>query len=353
MTKAVWLLLVSLLAWSLGRNVSAQRNDTESTKLESAKLRWEALQSQFGLLDYKYGVVDASSQTELSTSYIVLVEQDEVTSVEPFFWSNIEPDPANFLTVDDLFDLVDTNIESGLSVQATYDDVYGYPSQITIVSRNTDFLVDYVIEPMTIYTVAQDELDSNMALWNRTSSEDYSYNLRLSCFCVPAATLPKHIEVRGGDIYSIIDLESGLESENFFYNTLEFQFDEIQDAINDRWYVISTSYNDTMGYPTRVIFDVHPGLSDDERTTVISDVMVLGDPPSVHERSGSPTRAPSSFGIGNAIEYEIEDPPTPTNLSPAPRGPTSDSQSRHVGNPMTMSILAMFVIVLPYLSSII
>jgi hypothetical protein len=352
MTNAVLILLLSLSAWLLGQKVSAQRNDTESTKLESAKIRWEALHSQFGPLDYKYGLVDASSRTELSSSFIVLVEEDEVTEVEPFVWSNIEPDPANFLTVEDLFDLVDTNIERGSFVEAIYDDVHGYPSQLTIANRNADFIVDYAVEAMTIYTISQEELNANLALWNKTSSEDYDYNLRLSCFCVPAATFPKHIKVRGGDIDSVFELESGLESKNFFYNTLESLFEEIQEAIDDRWYVISTSYNATMGYPTSVFFDVHPGLADDERTTVISDVVILRDPPAELERSASPTHAPSIHGRENAMEYEIEDLPSPATSPTAINGPTSDSQRRLVGKPMTMPILAVVVTVLPYFTSL-
>jgi hypothetical protein len=346
MTNAALFFLFSLSTWWLWGTAFAQGNDTEVTKLEWAKIRWESLQRQFGPLDYKYGLVDASSQIELSTSYVVLVEQDEVTEVEPFVWSNIEPNPANFLSVNDLFDLVDTNIEIGSSVVATYDDVYGYPSQLTIVNRMTDFFVDYVIEPMTIYTLVQDELDTNMALWNKTSSEDYDYSLLLSCFCVPAATLPKRIQVRGGEIESIYDLKSGLASKNYFYNTLEAQFEEIQDAIEERWYIVSTSYNDTMGYPSSVFFDVHPGLSDDERSSVISDVTILGDPQPEQDMSVSPTTAPSLLGPELSIEYDIDDLSllTVTASSMASAGPASDFQRRPLGKPMTMPIFVIFVV---------
>jgi Family of unknown function (DUF6174) len=302
-------------------DVVAQNVDSEPTKLASAKTKWEALQSDLGPLDYKYGFTDASSRTELSTSYIVLVEKDRVAEVEPIYWSNRQPDPAKFSTVNDLFDLIESNLESGSRALVVYDDVYGYPLEITIINDDAGVRVIYAIDPMTLYTVAQAELRTNMALWNKTSSKDYDYTLRLSCFCIPSATLPKRIEVRGGEIETILDVESGLESENFFFNTLDAQFEEIQDAINDRLYIITTSYNDTSGYPTSVYFDVHPGMSDDERLIEITDVVILDLSGEGRIDSSFPTDAPSIQGTENTTDLEMDFSLFPT-VSPTTPAPT-------------------------------
>lgn len=299
-----------------GGTVRAQKVETESTKLESAKAKWEALQNRLGPLNYKFGLSDFSSLTELSTSYIVLVEQNEISTVEPFFWSDKQPNPAKFLIVDEFFDLIESNIEIGSSISAIYDDVYGYPLELIIDNKDNGVRMSYSIDPMTIYSEAQAELDMNLALWKSESIKDYDFSLRLSCFCIPSATRPKRIEVRGGEIDTIFDVGSGTKSENFFYHTVEGQFEEIQDAINDRWYVVSTGYNDTLGYPASVYFDFHPGMSDDERKTEIKDVVILEFFSVGAEDSVDPTNSPLESPSQSPSEETL-----PTTNSPV-RSPT-------------------------------
>ncbi|KAG7342117.1 hypothetical protein IV203_007212 [Nitzschia inconspicua] len=306
MTKFATISFLSLSALMIGcSNVEAQMVETDSTEHRSARAKWESLQSRLGLLDYKYGFTNASSRSELSTTYIVLVEQDKVVEVEPFFWSDQQLDPSQFSTVNDFFDLIFSSIEANSSVRAVYDDTHGYPSELTIVNNEIGVHVNYVIDLMTIYSVAQEELDRNKALWTKTSTENYDYTLRLSCFCIPSATLPKRIEVRKGVIETIIDLETGMESENFFFSTLQDQFKEIQDAIRDRWNIISTSYDDTLGYPARVFFDIHHGMSHDERLTEVKDVVIFGFPSFDEINSFSPTAAPFALETSDDTEFSL------------------------------------------------
>jgi hypothetical protein len=129
---------------------------------------------------------------------------------------------------------------------------------------------------MTIYTILQDDLDKYLAMWNESSIVDYDYTVRISCFCVPAATAPKFVQVADNQIMSITDIESGTVEEEFSYPTVLEMFQNVQRSIDDKIFIIDVTYNETMGYISYYYFDVHPGLADEEVATTISDLVASG-----------------------------------------------------------------------------
>ena len=243
-----------------------------------ARLKWEALQESLGPLDYKYLVTDITKSDAMNVPTMVLVEADNVTEVEDvFFIGDEDPVPSDFLTVNAMLDLMEEQIEDGSTVTSVFDRTYGFPLEYTITNDDEEVVSHVIIDPMTIYSVAQQELDIHVALWTNTSTFDYDYTTRVSCFCIPSATTPKRINVRDGEIENATDIETGLEEENIIFSTIDDLFEEIQGGIDGRWIIVDAQYNDTMGYPTRFFFDVHPGLADEERATEVYDVVVFAD----------------------------------------------------------------------------
>lgn len=280
-----------------------------------ARTKWEALQAELGPLDYKYLVTDISEGNNgLAVPVIVIVEADNVTEVESVFFTDEDgPVAENFLTVNAMLDLMEEEIDAGFTVTSVFDRAYGFPLEYTVTNEDEEVVQSVIIDPMTIYSLAQRELDTHYAMWNESATLDYDFKMRLSCFCIPSATTPKRIMVRDGEIANITDIEMGVEVENLFYNTIEKQFEEIQGAIDERWFVVDAQYNETLGYPTRFFFDVHPGIADEERATEISDVVILGellpdidsgieftDAETDPTTTGRPTMAPSAAATEGA-----------------------------------------------------
>ena len=150
--------------------------------------------------------------------------------------------------------------------------------EYTITNDDNEVVTSVAIDPFTIYSLAQQDLDNHLAVWSNSSTLDYDYTTRVSCFCIPSATSPKRINVRDGAIENVTDIATGIEDEDLLFSTIDEVFEEIQGGIDGRWLVVDAEYNETLGYPVRFFFDVHPGLADEERATEISDVVIFGEP---------------------------------------------------------------------------
>jgi hypothetical protein len=330
---SLFLLLSSLQAITLFI-LGQETLDVE--ELQAARVKWETLQEDLGPLDYKYLITDISEGNDGPVvSVIVMVEQDNATEVEQvFFLDDEEPVPDDYLTVNAMFDLMEMELEAGSIVTSVFDRTYGFPLEYIITNEDEEVVQSVIIDPMTIYSLAQHELDTHLALWNKRATLDYDYTLRLSCFCIPSATTPKSINVRDGAIENITDIDTGLEAEDLFYNTIEEQFDEIQGAIDERWFVVDARYNETLGYPLRFFFDVHPGIADEERATEISDVVILGEPlPDLDDgiafteaepaATGRPTLAPTMAATEGSTDGGMQSTTVPTSRATVLLGSTS------------------------------
>jgi hypothetical protein len=137
------------------RNLQAR---TAQEDLDQAKLLWETV-TRRGLptLDYSYGwreTVSSSSsigdgdggnsEQTFAGPLAVDVRNDSVTNVAPPFGADDgeEYDPANFLTVEGYFDLIQESINEmagGVEVSAvSYNQQYGYPLRIEIATSTSD-----------------------------------------------------------------------------------------------------------------------------------------------------------------------------------------------------------------------
>jgi hypothetical protein len=96
------------------------------------------------------------------------------------------------------------------------------------------------------------ELQQHRAAWVARGINDYRYQLRISCFCGGVITRPVLIEVRGGVVASVWDLETAKPvTEKVLFPTVTSLFDNAI-AERSRGGNVSVSYDRAMGIPARL-----------------------------------------------------------------------------------------------------
>ena len=96
------------------------------------------------------------------------------------------------------------------------------------------------------------ELQDRRAAWVSRGINDYRFRLQISCFCGGDITRPMLIEVRGGAIVKVWDLETGKAVANVSaYPTITSLFDAAI-AERSRGGNVSVAYDQALGIPARL-----------------------------------------------------------------------------------------------------
>ena len=96
------------------------------------------------------------------------------------------------------------------------------------------------------------ELQEHRAAWASHGIDDYRFQLQISCFCGGQITRPVVIEVRGGAIAKVQDLESGNAVPDVSaYPTITKLLDAAIAERSSGGYV-SVAYDRTLGIPVRL-----------------------------------------------------------------------------------------------------
>jgi hypothetical protein len=81
---------------------------------------------------------------------------------------------------------------------------------------------------------------------------DHRFQLQISCFCGSEITRPVLVEVRGGAVSRVLDLETGKPvANNYAYPTVTKLFDDAI-AERSRGGNVSVAYDQTSGIPARL-----------------------------------------------------------------------------------------------------
>lgn len=125
---------------------------------------------------------------------------------------------------------------------------------------------------------AAGDLRAARAEWERQGIDSYRYTIRRSCECLPEATAPARVEVRGGRTVSVVAAAGGrqLRPEVFEqYDTVEELFAVIEEAIARDPYRFTARYDARLGYPLEYSVDFDREHADDEGSLVITDFEVI------------------------------------------------------------------------------
>jgi Family of unknown function (DUF6174) len=255
------LLRVALLAPAAG----AQVVDPQAA-LDANRARWDAA----NVLDYQYRMQRGCfCPPDLTEPGIVKVRDGAIESVEsPDGLSLL--DPADYLTIDGLFDVIQDAIDASAdAIQATYDETLGVPLSISIdyLLPAADDEISYSATELVVGTgfeAFQAELDANLALWLDAGIDDYDYVMQRSCFCSPEFTQPGRVRVRDGTIDSVADPDDRTPLDPAGYLTLLDLFGVVQQAIDAEADGLAVTYDATRGFPASVWVDFDELIADDE-----------------------------------------------------------------------------------------
>ena len=120
----------------------------------------------------------------------------------------------------------------------------------------------------------QSELNTNLAAWRSANIEDYQFRFQRLCFCVFID--PVIVEVRHGDIASVILADSGTVVDTTqmggHFLAIDGLFEVIQDAIDQEAHSLTVEYHAQLGYPTSIDIDYLLNAVDEEVSFRASEV---------------------------------------------------------------------------------
>ena len=96
------------------------------------------------------------------------------------------------------------------------------------------------------------ELQQRRAAWVARKIDSYRVELRISCFCIPEVTRPVLVEVRGGAVSKVLDLETAKPVADLSrYPAITQLFDRAIEMRSGGGNV-SVAYDKALGYPARL-----------------------------------------------------------------------------------------------------
>jgi hypothetical protein len=124
----------------------------------------------------------------------------------------------------------------------------------------------------------EESLNRHRQQWAGQEIGSYRYQLRVNCFCPPEVTEPVIVEVRNGATISVSYAATGRLAESRYfekYDTVDELFIVIDDALGRKADEISVTYDEKLGFPTRIYIDFVKQAVDDEIAYDVSGFQVL------------------------------------------------------------------------------
>jgi len=129
---------------------------------------------------------------------------------------------------------------------------------------------------------ATTEFDKNLAKWNEANISHYRYSLFIGCFCAFRDQMPLTIEVKGGEVVSMIrpdgtTVNSTDPSYDIFesYATIDRVFLKLEADQTGDADEVAVTYDPTYGFPANVAVDYIKEAVDDEISYQVSNFEML------------------------------------------------------------------------------
>jgi hypothetical protein len=115
------------------------------------------------------------------------------------------------------------------------------------------------------------DLSRNQSKWQDANLTHYRMQLSISCFCAFRDQMPLTVEVRDGQIVSMVAADGNevLDTDPnyaFFapHATIDLLFGDIEQAVKDGAEVVTVTYDDTYGFPAEIAIDISQQMADEE-----------------------------------------------------------------------------------------
>ena len=141
------------------------------------------------------------------------------------------------------------------------------------------FLVLLAVFLSACNTAQRRDLTQNRSLWESKAIQHYRFNLNIGCNCPWYKIMPVTIEVKNGEILSMVAGNGGDITPylNTFrpHGTIESLFDTVDSAISRRVYKLEVQYDATYGFPASIVIDPSHMVYDDESGYYVTEMAVL------------------------------------------------------------------------------
>jgi len=123
-------------------------------------------------------------------------------------------------------------------------------------------------------------LSRNRALWESQNISHYRFQLQVGCFCAFMDLMPLSVEVRDGQVVSLLDASGrpvpAVRLEMLErYAGIDKLFELVNQAISDKADKVMVFYDPTYGFPSQVSIDYIKRAVDDELGLQVSNFEVL------------------------------------------------------------------------------
>jgi hypothetical protein len=114
------------------------------------------------------------------------------------------------------------------------------------------------------------ELAANRQRWAASGLTNYSFTLRMECFC--AINGPVIVTVVNDSVFRVQLSGSDSTINAPWMPTIKKLFDVIEQDFDRNAAVLQVTYHPTLGYPTKIVSDPIANAVDDEVTYTVTDV---------------------------------------------------------------------------------
>jgi hypothetical protein len=115
------------------------------------------------------------------------------------------------------------------------------------------------------------ELSRNQQKWDDANVTHYTFQLGVSCFCPVGGVMPMTVEVKDGEVVSLVDVNGNafpstdpLNELIQKYATIDRILAELASASVQEAERLEVAYDPTYGFPTDVTIDFVEQVADDE-----------------------------------------------------------------------------------------
>ena len=156
------------------------------------------------------------------------------------------------------------------------------------------------------------QFERNRRLWDDLKMDDYTFQFRWSCFCLPEYTAPVDIHVELDTFVSVSLAENGnpVAPDNWDrYETIDRLFDILEDAFDQNAEHIQVSYDPELGYPLSAFIDYSTFIADEERgfeAQLQADIPIVLSTQSQESFQRDPFRLLGARINGDGLEIQVE-----------------------------------------------
>ena len=261
-------------------------------QLNDARTKWNSLFGISNGTDSSYSFTYQPScigcaESDFTQPRWVRVKNSQVVTVHDAHGDVVSP--AVFLdtpSIEDIFTKIQDAIDNtAFSLEVTYDDKYGYPSQVTIDPDENiaDDEVLLSISSLLPVSLLESEVSINKAMWNSMAYSHYSYSYLKYCLACPNKEV--FVEVKNGEIVSVdgvavVPPSTGSPAANgtaanSLPPTIDDLFVTIEKALSENVFDVSVSYDSFDGFPTDIYIDYIELIKDEELIVIVSGLAVV------------------------------------------------------------------------------